>query len=193
MNSFCRSRWCWTPHCCLSKKLQNTSVTLRWTGGLISWKSFQIHTAATKNHSMRWIRWADVQKWIWILSLSQRGMQEVGASYFSPGNLIQTTLLLSWLTRNVPLCGIIPAQPAARPPTPSCLIPQHYTGQKCCSNPRQGWGLLLHTAPGSDTVWIYKANTDTLLDEPRITNIPTLNVSHLSYTECISGHLLTFF
>lgn len=37
------------------------------------------------------------------------GLQEVGASYFSPGNPTQTTLLLSWLTRSVPLRGEIQA------------------------------------------------------------------------------------
>lgn len=44
------------------------------------------------------------------------GMQEVGASDFSSGNLIQTTLLLPRLTRYVPLCGVI--QACCLPPSP---------------------------------------------------------------------------
>lgn len=41
------------------------------------------------------------------------GLQEVGTSYFSPGNLTQTALLLSWLTHNVPACGVTQAPPTS--------------------------------------------------------------------------------
>lgn len=62
------------------------------------------------------------------------GLQEVGTSYFSPGNLTQTALLLSWLTHNVPVCGVTQAC-SPLPPT-SAVIPSR--GEGC-------W-LLVHIA-----------------------------------------------
>lgn len=126
--------------------LQNTSVTLRWTGGLISLRAFSNSYCTDIKPRRVFNMFCRCSEANMETVFVTEGMQEVVASYFSPGNLIQTTLLLSQLTRNVPLC--YPSPPPSSPP-----------------HPRRRWGLLVHTALGSDNVWTSEASTGTLLDE----------------------------
>lgn len=117
INSFCSLKRFFTLFA-VQNYLLDTSVTLRCTGGHNS------HSCCRdrKRHRVSNTSCTCSRSNMDIVFVA-RGRQEVGDSSFSPGNLIQTTMLLSMLTRNVPLW----CYPSA---ADSSLIPQYYTKQK---------------------------------------------------------------